>query len=61
MIWTCATEMQRIAVEFPFYGWRRMQEELEDRGWAVNHKKVKRLMREDNLLCEGAPRLVGSK
>ena len=44
-------EMQRIAVEFPFYGWRRMQAELEDRGWVVNHKKVKRLMREDNLLC----------
>lgn len=44
-------EMQRIAVEFPYYGWRRMQEELGDRGWAVNHKKLKRLMREDNLLC----------
>jgi putative transposase len=44
-------EMQRIAVEFPYYGWRRMQEELEDRGWTVNHKKVRRLMREDNLQC----------
>lgn len=44
-------QMQRIAVEFPYYGWRRMQEELGDRGWAVNHKKLKRLMQEDNLLC----------
>jgi transposase InsO family protein len=44
-------EMQRIAVEFPYYGWRRMQAELADRGWAVNHKKVRGLMREDNLLC----------
>jgi transposase InsO family protein len=44
-------EMQRIAVDYPYYGWRRMQRELLDRGWAVNHKRLKRLMREDNLLC----------
>lgn len=44
-------EMQRIALEWPCYGWRRIQEELGNRGWKVNHKKVKRLMREDNLLC----------
>jgi len=44
-------EMQRIAVEFPYYGWRRMQKELKDRGWVVNHKRVRRLMQEDNLLC----------
>lgn len=43
--------MQKIALEFPAYGWRRMKQELKDRGWCVNHKKVKRLMREDNLLC----------
>ena len=44
-------QMQRIAVEYPYYGWRRMQRELAERGWAVNHKKVRRIMREDNLLC----------
>jgi len=44
-------EMQRIAVEFPYYGRRRMHKELKDRGWVVNHKRVRRLMREDNLLC----------
>jgi putative transposase len=43
--------MQRIALEFPSYGWRRMTAELKRRGWAVNHKRVYRLMREDNLLC----------
>jgi len=43
--------MQRIALEFPSYGWPRMTEELARRGWAVNHKRVYRLMREDNLLC----------
>ena len=43
--------MQRIALEFPSYGWPRMTRELQRRGWAVNHKRVYRMMREDNLLC----------
>ena len=43
--------MQRIALEFPSYGWPRMTAELRRRGWAVNHKRVYRLMRQDNLLC----------
>ena len=43
--------LQRIALEFPSYGWPRTTEELKRRGWAVNHKRVYRLMREDNLLC----------
>ena len=44
-------ELQRVALEFPSYGWPRMTAELRRRGWAVNHKRVYRLMREDNLLC----------
>ena len=44
-------EIQRIALEFPCYGWPRMTRELSDRGWRVNHKRVYRIMREDNLLC----------
>ena len=28
-----------------------MTAELRRRGWAVNHKRVYRLMRQDNLLC----------
>ena len=43
--------MQRIALEFSSYGWRRVTAELKRRGWAVNHKRVYRLMCEDNLLC----------
>jgi putative transposase len=43
--------IQRIALEFPSYGWRRITAELQRRGWAVNHKRVYRCMREDNLLC----------
>lgn len=33
------------------YGRRRMTEELRHRGMVVNHKRVGRLMREDNLLA----------
>ena len=44
-------EIQRIALEFPYYGWPRVTHELGDRGWRVNHKRVYRIMREDNLLC----------
>jgi transposase InsO family protein len=43
--------IQRIALEFPCYGWRRVTRELRRRGWTVNHKRVRRIMREDNLLC----------
>jgi putative transposase len=43
--------MQQIAVEMPAYGYRRITHELQRRGVPVNHKRVLRLMREDNLLC----------
>jgi transposase InsO family protein len=44
-------EIQRIALEWPCYGWRRVTAELRRRGRTVNHKRVRRIMREDNLLC----------
>ena len=44
-------EIQRIALEMPAYGRRRITAELQRRGWKVNHKRVHRIMREDNLLC----------
>ena len=43
--------IQRIALEWPSYGRRRITHELRRRGWAINPKRVHRLMREDNLLC----------
>jgi transposase InsO family protein len=43
--------MQQIALEFSSYGYRRISAELNRRGFAVNHKRVLRLMRQDNLLC----------
>ncbi len=44
-------QIQRIALEMPCYGYRRVTAELRRRGHAVNHKLVRRLMREDNLLA----------
>ena len=44
-------EMQKIAVESPAYGYRRITAELQRRGLDINHKRVLRMMREDNLLC----------
>jgi transposase InsO family protein len=43
--------IQRIALEMPSYGRPRITQELRNRGWKVNPKRVYRLMREDNLLC----------
>jgi len=43
--------IQRIALAWPCYGWRRITAELHRRGWKVNHQRVLRIMREDNLLC----------
>ena len=45
------SQIQSIALRWPAYGYRRMQAELERQGWRVNHKRVLRLMRIDNLLC----------
>ena len=41
--------MHAIKDEFEAYGWRRMQAALRHRGWVVNHKKIRRLMREHAL------------
>jgi transposase InsO family protein len=45
-------QIERIALEFPRYGYRRMTAALRRRGAAVNHKRVLRLMREDSLLVQ---------
>jgi transposase InsO family protein len=33
------------------YGYRRVTKDLKDQGWRVNHKRVVRMMAEDNLLA----------
>jgi len=44
-------QIQRIALRWPAYGYRRVHAELLRQGWSVNHKRILRLMRADNLLC----------
>jgi putative transposase len=51
--------IQQIVIEHRrFYGYRRVTRELRNRGYLVNHKRVARLMREDNLLAIGKRRFV---
>ena len=41
--------MHGIKDDFEAYGWRRMQAALRQAGRVVNHKKIKRLMREPGM------------
>jgi transposase InsO family protein len=43
--------VQRAALANRRYGYRRVTQELHRCGLVVNHKRVLRLMRQDNLLC----------
>ena len=43
--------VQRICLAHRAYGYRRVQAALQRQGFRVNHKKIRRLMREDNLLA----------
>jgi len=44
-------ELQTVALQWPAYGYRRITAELQHHGFDINHKRVLRMMREDNLLC----------
>jgi putative transposase len=44
-------QIQLLALELPAYGYRRSTRALHRQGVLGNHKRVLRLMREDNLLC----------
>jgi len=43
--------VQRLSLETRSYGYRPITVLLKREGWAVNHKRVARIRREDNLLC----------
>ena len=46
------SEIQKIVLEHRRrYGYRRVTAELRKRGMSINHKRVARIMREDNLLA----------
>jgi hypothetical protein len=44
--------IERIILDFPGYGYRRVTHALKRAGWNVNHKRVLRIMREESLLCQ---------
>ncbi|GAH30459.1 unnamed protein product [marine sediment metagenome] len=41
-----------IALEFPYYGYRRVTATLKRKGLIINHKKVHRIMKDNNILCK---------
>jgi putative transposase len=41
--------IERLAAEWPKYGYRRITQQLRREGWTVNHKRVERLMRAAGL------------
>jgi transposase InsO family protein len=43
--------IERVTLEFPGYGYRRVTHALHREGWSVNHKRVGRVMRQESLLC----------
>ena len=51
-------QIQHIALRWPAYGYRRVHAELVRQGWQVNHKRILRLMRIDNLLCVRRRRFI---
>ena len=51
-------EIRGICHEMPSYGSPRVTAELRRRGYAVNHKRVSRLMRKANLHCRRRKRFV---
>ena len=60
MVMEIRDEMQKIALEWPTYGYRRMTIELQRRGFDVQYKRILRIMREDNLLCVRRRRFAGT-
>jgi len=52
--------IERLVLAFPGYGYRRVTKALQREGWAVNHKRVLRVMRRESLLCQLKRRFVAT-
>ena len=46
---------QQLAIGHRHYGYRRVMALLKREGWVVNHKRVARILKQDNLLCLRKP------
>ena len=54
------SQVQQVALEWSCYGYRRITHELKRQGITANHKRVLRLMREENLLRRPKKRFVAT-
>jgi len=52
--------MAAICDEFEHYGWRRVRAALRQQGLIVNHKKIRRLMREHDLQPKTRRRFIAT-
>jgi putative transposase len=51
--------IERIVLDFPGYGYRRVTQALRRAGWGpINHKRVLRVMRGESLLCQLKRRFI---
>ena len=50
--------IERIVLDFPGYGYRRVTHALRREGWSITAKRVLRVMREESLLCQLKRRFV---
>lgn len=55
---TLRDAIERIVLDFPGYGYRRVTKTLQRDAWEINHKRVLRVMREESLLCHLERRFV---
>jgi len=51
-------KIERICLDFPRYGYRRVTKQLQREGWIVNHKRVLRMMRENDLIFRIRKRII---
>jgi len=50
--------IEEICLEFPRYGYRRVTAQLRRENFLVNHKRVRRIMAEESLLCQVKRRFI---
>ena len=55
-----ADAIEKIACDFPSYGYRRITAALRRQGMAVNHKKVLKIMKKMGIQCRRAKRFVST-
>lgn len=52
--------IEAVCERWPAYGYRRVTKQLQREGWHVNHKRVARIMREQQLQAQSPRRFVAT-